>query len=83
MISRRDAVTVQSQDDGSFMIIEGHLRLRSLLEINGTADAVDVSTGENLIVYELDGKVVILDSDGQEALAQAAANVIDRVRSSF
>lgn len=63
-------ITVRSVD-GMLEAVDGHVRLRVTLDVLGHAEVEDFNTGKTYTVHEVAGRMVMLDEDGQRAIARA------------
>lgn len=73
-------ITARRSADGSFTIVNGHMRLQVQLKTSGKAEVVDAGTGQILHVHEVDGRLVALSEDNQENIEDLTNAVINRAR---
>lgn len=73
-------ITARRNDDGSYQVENGHMRLKATLQVYGKAEVTDAVSGQTLYVHEIDGKLVALSADAQANLEDQAAAAINRAR---
>lgn len=62
---------------GSYELVNGNMRLRAMIQVNGHARVRDVETGETLTVHEVGGCLLALTDDSLKAVEAAAAAAIN------
>lgn len=61
---------VRKEADGTYRVVSGERRLRTMLNVNGWASATDVESREMIMVAEVNGRLVLsktedpVDQDG-------------------
>uniref|UniRef100_A0A6H1ZIE5 Uncharacterized protein n=1 Tax=viral metagenome TaxID=1070528 RepID=A0A6H1ZIE5_9ZZZZ len=62
--------------DGGLQVVDGLIRLKAMLEVQGSALVQNVTTGEMLEVHEVGGEVVALTPSASASVRSAAADAI-------
>lgn len=73
-------ILAQRKDDGSYMVINGAIRLMALLQENGKVEVLDIDSGEPVHVYEVDGKLLAISDDNHSNLEDLTNFAINKVR---
>lgn len=73
-------ITVKRNDDRSFEILNGHMRIKAQLQVFGKAEVFDITTGEKLHVHEVDGKMFAITEDSQANVDDLTNAIINRAR---
>lgn len=73
-------ITVRRQEDGSFVVMNGHTRLKVQIEMLGKAQVVDIGTGETLYVHEVGGQMLALSEESEANVDDLANAAINRAR---
>lgn len=66
--------------DGSFEVVNGHMRLKVQLQLHGKAEVVDLGTGQTIHVHEVEGRMLALSEDSQANIEDLANAAINRAR---
>ncbi len=74
-------ITAKRNSDGSYTVLNGHMRLKVVLRLDGKAQVTDIATNETLWVHEVDGVLLVLSEDAQATLEDLANAAINRARS--
>jgi hypothetical protein len=69
-------IYVQRINGGTLAIRSGHSRLRAALKVFGYANVIDMETGEQFRVHEVDGQIVVLAAPGAAVAETIAVAVI-------
>lgn len=73
-------ISAQCNNDGSYELINGHMRLKAQLLAIGHAEVLDINTGKPVYVHEVEGRLVALSEDAQANLEDAANAAVNRAR---
>lgn len=71
---------VTQNEDGSYTIVSGHMRLKATLQVHGRAEVLDVKRNKTLYVHEVDGKLVAISEDAQATLDDLTNSIINRAK---
>jgi hypothetical protein len=74
-------ISARRKADGSFEVVNGHMRLKVQLELYGKAEVVDIGTGQTVHVHQVDGNMLALSEDAQANVEDFANAAINRARS--
>jgi hypothetical protein len=73
-------ILARKKDDGSYEVVDGHMRMKVMLDLRGSAEVVDIATSDRLTVHDVGGRLLVLsEAQGQDLEATANA-VIESVR---
>lgn len=73
-------ILVRRNEKDTYELVNGEMRFRTMLELRGSAEVVDIETRETLTVHEVGGELVVLNQKSQKAVDDAAAAAIESVR---
>lgn len=73
-------ITARKTEDGSYEVLNGHMRLKATIQAFGKAEVTDVPSGQTLFVHEVDGQLFALSADAQASLENQAVAAINRAR---
>lgn len=73
-------ISARRKVDGSYEVVNGHMRLKAQLAANGKAEVVDIGSGQSVHVHEVDGRMLALSDDAQATLEDLAAAALNRAR---
>jgi hypothetical protein len=73
-------ITARKTEDGSYEVLNGHMRLKATIQAFGKAEVTDAASGATLFVYEVNGQLVALSADAQASLEDQAVAAINRAR---
>lgn len=62
--------------DGGLQVVDGLIRLKAMLEVQGSALVQNLTTGEIMEVHEVGGEVVALTPAASATVRSAAADAI-------
>ncbi len=65
-----------AESGGGLEVLDGRVRLKAMLEVHGTAQVRNVTTGEILEVHEVGGEIVALTAAASASVRSAAADAI-------
>jgi hypothetical protein len=75
-------MTIQVREDAErgLTIVNGHMRLRATLALDGQATVYNMTTGKAMQVHDVDGQLVALTLESQQLLKDATQSVIDAMK---
>jgi hypothetical protein len=73
-------ISVRRKHDGSYELVNGHMRLKVQLDIHGQAEVIDIGTGQTLHVHEVGGHLLALSDEAQANVDDLALSTINRAR---
>lgn len=69
-------IYVTREEGGGLKVVSGHMRLQTMLSVNGKASVQNMQTGEQLEVHEVGGRLLALTEDAAATVESAAAALI-------
>ncbi len=71
-------ITIRRVKEGEYQVVNGHMRLRMMLELSGVAPVTDIETGEVRQVELVDNEMRLVPTAAELQAAQTAQRAIVR-----
>lgn len=73
-------ISARRKDDGSYDVVNGHMRLKVQLDLRGQAEVIDIGSGQTVYVHEVGGKMLALSEDARANVEDLTTAAINRAR---